>query len=89
MHFYIFQRLSMDVPASKISIPDGCIWWTEEQIDILMTEAKKSKDATLKSRKKRTLTNLKNNPYSKWPMPIHFKFDGTQGRYADQRGNVN
>ena len=80
MHVDIFQRLAMDAPVSKGNILDGCILWSEEQIDMLMAEAKKSKDATLTRRKKRTMTNLKNNAYAKWPMPVHFKFDGTQGK---------
>ena len=57
---------------------DGCIWLTEEQIDAMMLHLNnETTDSDVHSRQKRTLTDFTQSPFSKWSMPITYKFDGS------------
>jgi len=57
---------------------DGCIWLTEEQIDDMIHNLKNdTTNSDAHSRQKRTLLDFTRSPYSKWTMPITYKFDGS------------
>jgi len=57
---------------------DGCIWLTEEQIDAMMRRLNNDSDseANHHRREKRAFTDFRRSPFSRWSMPITYKFDG-------------
>ena len=65
------------------SYVNGCIWWTEEQIDEILGDQKSSSagrareaDTGVHHRLKRKIVNFGEYPRNKWAMPITWKFDG-------------
>jgi len=54
---------------------DGCIWLTEEQIDAMMLRLNNDTDSH--RRQKRAFLDFARYPYSKWSMPVPYKFDGS------------
>jgi len=64
---------------------DGCIWLTEEQIDAMMRQLNNetTESDEVHSRQKRTLVDFSRSPFSKWSMPITYKFDGAHCEYID------
>ena len=78
-------QAARDQDSTSDDTLDGCIWLTEEQIDEMMKAQLNNDTADLSSeltsqsshhRQKRTLVDFDRQPYSKWPMPITYKFDG-------------
>ena len=79
------ERGQQETTSPEDDTLDGCIWLTEEQIDAMMRHlnnetTESSSDAH--SRQKRTLTDFSQAPYSKWSMPIEYKFDGGHCEYS-------
>jgi len=69
---------SQDMTTPDDDTLDGCIWLTEEQIDAMMLHLNnETTDSDVHSRQKRTLTDFTQSPFSKWSMPITYKFDGS------------
>jgi len=66
---------SQDSTSTDDDTLDGCIWLTEDQIDAMMIHLNNDTDSH--HRHKRAFLDFNRWPYSRWSMPVTYKFDGS------------
>ena len=62
---------------------DGCIWLTEDQLDAILEEKgltnqneEQQNGGDHVIQKRQVVNGVASGGFAKWPMPIHFRFDG-------------